>query len=100
MWFGVAATARSGLGVIPASLLTRLVLSIWPDGRSAPMPPDSSKPLDWYSETLAHLLDYLAAGKLEPVIAARVPLAEAVRAHELLERGGQAGKVVLVPDAA
>jgi NADPH2:quinone reductase len=38
----------------------------------------------------------LAAGKIKPVVAERIPLAEAARAHELLERGGYAGKVVLV----
>jgi NADPH2:quinone reductase len=51
---------------------------------------------DWYRETLAELLDSLAAGRVKPVVAARIPLAEASRAHELLERGGHAGKVVLV----
>jgi hypothetical protein len=30
------------------------------------------------------------------VVAVRFPLVEAVRAHKLLERGGYAGKVVLV----
>jgi hypothetical protein len=33
------------------------------------------------------------------VVAERIPLAEAARAHELLERGGYAGKVVLVTSA-
>ena len=42
------------------------------------------------------LLDLLAAGEIQPVLAERIPLAEATRAHELLERGGYAGKVVLV----
>ena len=32
-------------------------------------------------------------------MAERIPLAEAARAHELLERGGYAGKVVLVTGA-
>jgi NADPH2:quinone reductase len=99
IWFGVAATSRSGMRVIPASLIARFVLSLLPDGKKAPMPPDSSKPKIWYRETLAMLLDHLAAGKIEPVIAARIPLVEAVRAHELLEHGGYRGKVVLIADA-
>ena len=53
----------------------------------------------FYHETLAELLDLLAAGKLKPVVAERIPLVEAARAHELLERGGYAGKVVLEPAA-
>lgn len=39
------------------------------------------------------------SGKIEPVVAERIPLVEAPRAHELLERGGYAGKVVLVAGA-
>ena len=52
--------------------------------------------LDWYRETLAELLDLLAGGEIKPVVAERIPMADATRAHELLERGGYAGKVVLV----
>jgi Zinc-binding dehydrogenase len=37
------------------------------------------------SETLAELLGLLAAGKIKPVMAERIPLAEAARAHERLE---------------
>ncbi len=59
----------------------------------------SKEHLDWYRQTLAELIDLLAAGKLKPVVAERIPLLEAARAHELLERGGYAGKVVLVPGA-
>ena len=38
----------------------------------------------------------LVAGRIKPVVAERIPLAEAARAHVSLERGGHAGKVVLV----
>jgi NADPH:quinone reductase-like Zn-dependent oxidoreductase len=34
------------------------------------------------------------------VIAQRLPLSEARHAHELLEKGGTAGKIVLVANAA
>jgi NADPH:quinone reductase len=98
VWFGVAATSRSGLGVIPASLITRFVVSLIPDGKRAPMPLDSKKPNDWYRQTLATLFDYLRAGKINPVIAARIPLLEAERAHQLLEAGGHRGKVVLTTE--
>ena len=50
----------------------------------------------WYRKTLAELLDMLAEGALKPIVAERIPLVEAARAHELLERGGYTGKVVLV----
>ncbi len=48
-------------------------------------------------EDLARVLDLAARGLLRPVVGARIPFAEARRAHELKERGGPAGKVLLVP---
>ena len=43
------------------------------------------------------LIDMLAAGKLHPHIHARLPLAEAIRAHEMLESGVVLGKLLLQP---
>jgi NADPH:quinone reductase-like Zn-dependent oxidoreductase len=99
VWFGVAAAKKHGLGVIPLTLLMRTVLALIPDGKRAPLTPDLGKENAWYHSTLSELLDTLAAGQLQPVVAARIPLAEAAHAHELLERGGYAGKVVLVTNA-
>ena len=48
------------------------------------------------AEDLARVLDLAARRELEPVIGARIPLAEARKAHELKERGGPAGKILLV----
>ncbi|MEO0538951.1 MAG: medium chain dehydrogenase/reductase family protein [Cyanobacteria bacterium P01_A01_bin.123] len=56
---------------------------------------------DWFSEDLTQLFNLLAQGKIKPVIAARMPLAEVRRAHELIEQGGVRGKIVLmVPNPA
>jgi NADPH:quinone reductase-like Zn-dependent oxidoreductase len=99
VWFGVAAAKKKGLRVIPLTLLTVGVLKVLPDGKQVQTTPDLSKDNAWYHATLAELLDLLVAGKLNPVVAERIPLAEAARAHELLERGGYAGKVVLVTSA-
>jgi NADPH:quinone reductase-like Zn-dependent oxidoreductase len=98
-WFGVAATKKQGLRIIPFTLLMRTLLAAIPDGKRVPLAPDLSKDNAWYQETLTELLGLLAAGQIKPVVAARFPLAEAARAHELLERGGYAGKVVLVTSA-
>jgi NADPH2:quinone reductase len=98
VWFGMAATKKQGLRAIPLTLLMRGLLAILPDGRQAPLPPDLDKDSAWFNATLAELLDLLAAGKIKPVVEARIPLVEAARAHELLEAGGYAGKVVLVTD--
>jgi NADPH:quinone reductase len=43
------------------------------------------------------LIGMLAAGKLHPRIHARLPLAEAVRAHQMLENGEVMGKLLLLP---
>jgi NADPH:quinone reductase len=51
-----------------------------------------------FQEDLAKLVALLAAGKLRPRIAARLPLFEARRANELQEAGGVDGKLVLVRD--
>jgi NADPH2:quinone reductase len=99
VWFGVAATKKGGLKVIPFTLLTVFLLKLIPDGKQTPLAPDLSEDNAWYRETLSELLDLLVAKKIRPVVAERIPLVEAARAHEVLERGGYAGKVVLVTGA-
>ena len=48
-----------------------------------------------YTEDLSKLANYLASGKINPLVHERIPLAEAARAHQLLESGAVAGKIVL-----
>jgi len=48
-------------------------------------------------EAMARAVELLGGGKVKPAIAARFPLAEARRAHDLIEARTAAGKVVLVP---
>src|SRR5262249_3825 len=43
------------------------------------------------------IIEMLAARKLHPRIHARLPLADAVRAHEMLESGAVLGKLLLHP---
>jgi len=50
-----------------------------------------------FREDLIKLLDLLAQREIKPLVAERLPLVEARRAHELLGRGGVTGKIVLVP---
>ncbi|MFI6816038.1 zinc-binding alcohol dehydrogenase family protein [Nonomuraea sp. NPDC050328] len=42
-------------------------------------------------------LRFVAEGKITPVVAARFPLSEAVKAHEALDAGRFVGKIVLLP---
>jgi NADPH2:quinone reductase len=50
----------------------------------------------WFREDLSALLNLLREEKIKPVIAERIPLSEARRAHELLGQGSVNGKLVLV----
>jgi NADPH:quinone reductase-like Zn-dependent oxidoreductase len=53
---------------------------------------------DWYREDLSTLMTLLADGKVRPQIAERLPLADAAKAHQLLDDSAVMGKIVLVPD--
>jgi NADPH:quinone reductase-like Zn-dependent oxidoreductase len=52
---------------------------------------------DWFREDFDALLELLRADKIHPVVAERLPLTEARRAHEMLEHTAATGKLVLVP---
>jgi NADPH2:quinone reductase len=52
---------------------------------------------DWFREDFLVLLELLRADKIHPVVAERLPLSEARRAHEMLERSAAKGKLVLLP---
>lgn len=54
----------------------------------------------WFREDLIALFGLLEQRKLEPLVAGRLALVEAKRAHEMLGRGGVTGKLVLVCDAS
>jgi NADPH:quinone reductase-like Zn-dependent oxidoreductase len=56
-----------------------------------PMDPDE------FREDFGILVGMLRAGEIHPVVAERLPLAEARHAHELLESAASKGKLVLVP---
>lgn len=51
---------------------------------------------DWFRDDLTLLLNLLKQGKIKPIIASRMPLDEAAKAHELLEKGAVTGKIVLI----
>jgi NADPH:quinone reductase-like Zn-dependent oxidoreductase len=59
----------------------------------------NNKNPEWYTEDLQVLLNYLSDGKIKPVIADRIPLAEASSALELLWEAKLQGKIVLTTTA-
>ncbi len=52
---------------------------------------------DWFQEDFRALLELLRRGEIHPIVAERMPLSDARRAHELLESSAEKGKLVLVP---
>jgi len=48
-------------------------------------------------EAMARVIELLDGGTVQPAIAARIPLSEARRAHDLIESRQAAGKIVLKP---
>jgi NADPH:quinone reductase len=53
----------------------------------------------WFRYDLLTLLELLKQGKIKPLIAQRLSLEEARRAHEMLGEGGVLGKIVLLPNS-
>ncbi len=85
-------------GSIPLDFIKLMLWNLLPNGRSTEffsIVPLRKKHADWFSEDLTRLFDLLAQNKIKPVIAARMPLAEAKRAHELVEKAEVQGKIVL-----
>lgn len=94
----MGATGGGKLAVVP-SLLPIVGYKLRPDGKQAIMygttPAIAEKENAWYRQSLAVLFDWLADGRIQPIIGKKLPLAEAAEAHRLLETGSVVGKVVL-----
>ena len=103
--YGFYATANRGGAVVLDVLSQYLLFALWSlppkrkHGVFYDIRPLAKKRPDWFREDLTTLFDLLAAGRLHPVIAARLPLSEAARAHELVERADVQGKLVLISNA-
>ena len=57
---------------------------------------EKKKHPEWFREDLARLLAMLQEKSIRPVVAERLPLRDAGRAHDLLERASVSGKIVLM----
>jgi NADPH:quinone reductase-like Zn-dependent oxidoreductase len=102
--FGYYQAANRGVPALRdiLSQYLRLWLSSLPPGRKHvafyDTRPMKRKHPEWYRDDLARLYALLAAGKLQPVIAGRLPLEEAVTAHRRLEQAQVQGRLVLTPN--
>jgi len=85
-------------GSIPVDFL-KLKLRGWlPNGRATAFYSIGAmrkKHPDWFREDLASLFAMLEAGRITPVVADVLPLAQVRQAHQRIEAGGVAGKLVL-----
>jgi NADPH2:quinone reductase len=67
-------------------------------GRRRPLPVGGGpRDPEWFREDFGALLGLLRDGAIHAVVAERLPLADARRAHELLQSSAAKGKLVLVP---
>lgn len=86
-------------GSIPLDFIRLQLWNLLPNGRSTTFYSIGSlrkKESNWFLEDLTKLFDLLAQRKIKPVIAARMPLADAKHAHELIEQESVQGKIVLI----
>ena len=103
--YGVQSVALDNTNLVKAMLTTMLPtvgrLSLWsalPTGRHAAFfSIDTKKHPDWFKQDLTALVELLAAGQIKPIIGARMPMSQVVRAHELVQKAQVEGKLVLLP---
>ncbi len=85
---------RGSVVELDLTLLMQRQLSL----HSSTMRPQSAAEKARMAQAIArHVLPLIAAGRVGPRIHATLPLAEAARAHALLEGGAVFGKLVLIP---
>ena len=100
---GMAGAVKGGFKIIPPTMLAVGLVKLLPNGKTVPLGPGMEKypaeNMNWYRDSLIEFLDLAVTGKMRPVIAEQFPLLEAARAHEFMEHGGHAGKVVLTVGA-
>ncbi|MDN3519403.1 zinc-binding dehydrogenase [Aquisalimonas lutea] len=97
--YGFAGDSFGGRAEMIKGLLRMAWLNAWPDGKRVSLcatPDEVRKNNAWYRETLSGLVRMLEAGEVQPVIGARVPLAEAAEGYRRVAEGSVTGKVVLI----
>ncbi len=87
-----AGTGRGGN--IPVEFLKIHLWNLLPNGRSAKF--YLIKNDSWLKPDLTELFSLLSRGKIQPVIEKRMPLEEAAKAHELIDRAEVKGKIILL----
>ena len=98
--YGVQAAVTEGKSAAGLGFALLGLMKLIPDGRRASW--YNVKSLrdahpDRFREDLIKLFELLAKRQIQPLIATRLPLRDAPRANELLEKAQVSGKIVLLP---
>lgn len=97
--YGVSKVVTSGKIAGAGSFLLLEILKAIPDGRRCGWYNITNlrkaQP-DWFRADLKILFELLAERKIQPLVASRLPLRQAAKANEQLERADFAGKIVLL----
>lgn len=98
--FGFVGSLKGSRLEVPLTFARLFLSKIIPDGKKALFYGDTPRFVEkdnaWYRETLTALLDLSAEGKIKPIVGGRIPLTEAARAHEIMEKATVSGKIVLI----
>jgi len=94
--YGMSCAVQGGMPSVLATLLRLSLYMLIPDGKACFFYGIHDQTA--IKEDLAKLLALLVQGSLKPIIAARLPLTQIARAHELVDTAGVAGKIVLVAE--
>jgi NADPH:quinone reductase-like Zn-dependent oxidoreductase len=98
--YGVQAAVAKGKMAAGLGFAALGLMKVLPDGKKASwfnVKEWRDKHPQWFREDLGALFALLAARQIQPFIAARLPLRDAVRANQMLEKSQVAGKIVLLP---
>ena len=97
--YGMAVAVEHGKIAGAGSYLLMGVLKLIPDGRGCVwfnVKNLRTEHPDWFRADLIALFDLLLQRKIQPLIAARLPLSEAAQANEMIEHAKVSGKIVLL----
>jgi NADPH:quinone reductase-like Zn-dependent oxidoreductase len=94
--YGASAAIDAGILGVLATLARFSLYKLSADGRSYRFYGIHDQPS--IQADLRRLLGLLSAKKLRPIVGARLPLAEAAKAHQMLDSASAIGKIVLVSE--
>ena len=87
---------ESGAMLSYTALMFRSALTAGKSASIYSIVPFKEKHPDWFVDDLIQLMHLLEQKKIKPVISKKMPLTDAMKAHQLLEARGVKGKIVLL----